>query len=62
MTKSQTPLSHDFRQFGVLIRNKEEIERLETFDDYVILYLKSAKKSSRMRFCGQTVAQATPTA
>jgi NAD(P) transhydrogenase len=37
-------LSHDFRQFGVLIRNKEEIERLETFDDYVILYLKSGKK------------------
>lgn len=37
-------LSHDFRQFGVLIRNNEEIERLETFDDCVILHLKSGKK------------------
>ncbi len=37
-------LSHDFRQFGVLIRNNEEIDRLETFDDCVILYLKSGKK------------------
>ena len=37
-------LSHDFRQFGVLIRNNEEIERLETFDDCVIMHLKSGKK------------------
>ncbi|WP_084349721.1 Si-specific NAD(P)(+) transhydrogenase [Moraxella oblonga] len=37
-------LSHDFRQFGVRIRNNEEIERLETFDDCVILHLKSGKK------------------
>lgn len=37
-------LSHDFRQFGVLIRNKEEIDYLETFDDCVILHLKSGKK------------------
>ncbi len=37
-------LSHDFRQFGVLVRNNEEIERLETFDDCVILHLKSGKK------------------
>lgn len=37
-------LSHDFRQFGVLIRHKEEFERLETFDDYVVLHLKSGKK------------------
>lgn len=37
-------LSHDFRQFGVLVRNNEEIDRLETFDDCVILYLKSGKK------------------
>ncbi|WP_227672905.1 Si-specific NAD(P)(+) transhydrogenase [Psychrobacter lutiphocae] len=37
-------LSHDFRQFGVLVRNNEEIEKLETYDDYVILYLKSGKK------------------
>lgn len=37
-------LSHDFRQFGVLIRNNEEIDKLETHDDCVILYLKSGKK------------------
>lgn len=37
-------LSHDFRQFGVLIRHNEEIEKLETFDDCVILHLKSGKK------------------
>ncbi|MDO4897260.1 MAG: Si-specific NAD(P)(+) transhydrogenase [Moraxella sp.] len=37
-------LSHDFRQFGVRIRNNEEIERLETFDDCVVLHLKSGKK------------------
>ena len=37
-------LSHDFRQFGVLIRHNEEIDKLETHDDYVILHLKSGKK------------------
>lgn len=37
-------LSHDFRQFGVLIRNNEEIDHLETFDDGVVLHLKSGKK------------------
>lgn len=37
-------LSHDFRQFGVRIRNNEEIDHLETFDDCVILHLKSGKK------------------
>lgn len=37
-------LAHDFRQFGVLIRNNEEIDHLETYDDSVILYLKSGKK------------------
>ncbi|STZ63964.1 Soluble pyridine nucleotide transhydrogenase [Moraxella lacunata] len=37
-------LSHDFRQFGVRIRSNEEIERLETFDDCVVLHLKSGKK------------------
>ena len=37
-------LSHDFRQFGVRIRNNEEIERLETFNDCVVLHLKSGKK------------------
>ncbi|MFZ2553290.1 Si-specific NAD(P)(+) transhydrogenase [Psychrobacter urativorans] len=37
-------LAHDFRQFGVVIRNNEEIDHLETHDDYVILHLKSGKK------------------
>ena len=37
-------LSHDFRQFGVRIRNNEEIDHLETFDDCVVLHLKSGKK------------------
>lgn len=37
-------LSHDFRQMGVMIRNNEEIDRLETHDDCVILHLKSGKK------------------
>ena len=37
-------LAHDFRQFGVLVRHKEEIERLETHDDYVVLHLKSGKR------------------
>lgn len=37
-------LSHDFRQFGVRIRNNEEIDHLETHDDCVILHLKSGKK------------------
>ncbi|MDO5651950.1 MAG: Si-specific NAD(P)(+) transhydrogenase [Moraxella sp.] len=37
-------LSHDFRQMGVLIRNNEEIDHLETYDDCVILHLKSGKK------------------
>ncbi|WP_413786379.1 Si-specific NAD(P)(+) transhydrogenase [Psychrobacter sp. 72-O-c] len=37
-------IAHDFRQFGVLIRSNEEIDYLETHDDYVILHLKSGKK------------------
>ena len=37
-------IAHDFRQFGVVIRSNEEIDRLETYDDYVVLYLKSGKK------------------
>ena len=37
-------IAHDFRQFGVVIRSNEEIDRLETYDDCVILYLKSGKK------------------
>ena len=37
-------LSHDLRQFGVRIRNNEEIDHLEAHDDYVILHLKSGKK------------------
>jgi len=37
-------LAHDFRQFGVLVRHNEEIEKLETYDNYVVLHLKSGKK------------------
>ncbi|WP_227526163.1 Si-specific NAD(P)(+) transhydrogenase [Psychrobacter sp. FDAARGOS_221] len=37
-------LAHDFRQFGVLVRHNEEIEKLETHDDYVVLHLKSGKR------------------
>lgn len=37
-------IAHDFRQFGVVIRNNEEIDYLETTDDYVVLHLKSGKK------------------
>jgi NAD(P) transhydrogenase len=37
-------LAHDFRQFGVVIRNNEEIDHLETHDDYVVLHLKSGKR------------------
>ena len=37
-------IAHDFRQFGVVIRSNEEIDHLETHDDYVILHLKSGKK------------------
>ncbi len=46
-------LSHDFRQFGVLVRNNEEIDHLETHDDCVILHLKSGKKikSDAMLWC-----------
>lgn len=37
-------LSHYLRDLGVLIRNQEEYERVETHDDHVILHLKSGKK------------------
>ena len=37
-------LSYYLRELGVLIRHQEEYERLETFDDCVILHLKSGKK------------------
>lgn len=37
-------LSHYLRELGVLIRHNEQMEKLETFDDYVILHLKSGKK------------------
>lgn len=37
-------LSHDLRQLGVLIRHQEQIEKLDTHDDHVILHLKSGKK------------------
>lgn len=37
-------LSYDFRQMGVMIRNNEEIDYLQTFDDEVVLHLKSGKQ------------------
>jgi NAD(P) transhydrogenase len=37
-------LSHYLRDLGVLIRNQEEYERVETFDDHVVMHLKSGKK------------------
>lgn len=37
-------LSYYLRELGVLVRNQEEYERLETCDDGVILHLKSGKK------------------
>jgi len=37
-------LSYYLRELGVLIRHHEEYEQLETFDDCVVLHLKSGKK------------------
>lgn len=37
-------LSYHLRDQGVLIRHNEQMERLETFDDHVVLHLKSGKK------------------
>ena len=37
-------LSYHLREQGVLIRHNEQIERLETFDDHVVLHLQSGKK------------------
>lgn len=37
-------LSYHLRELGVLVRNQEEYERLETQEDCVILHLKSGKK------------------
>lgn len=37
-------LSYHLREQGVLIRHNEQIDRLETFDDHIVLYLKSGKK------------------
>lgn len=37
-------LSYYLRELGVLVRNQEEYERVETFDDSVVLHLKSGKK------------------
>ena len=50
-------LSHDFRQFGVRIRNHEEIDHLETHDDCVVLHLKSGKKSKPTRSYGVMAAR-----
>jgi len=37
-------LSYYLRELGVLIRHQEEYQRVETFDDCVVLHLKSGKK------------------
>lgn len=37
-------LSYYLRELGVLIRHQEEYERVETFDDCVVMHLKSGKK------------------
>ena len=37
-------LSYHLREQGVLIRHNEQIDRLETFDDHVVLHLLSGKK------------------
>lgn len=37
-------LSYYLRELGVLVRHQEEYEKVETFDDCVILHLKSGKK------------------
>ncbi|ESK37755.1 hypothetical protein P256_02191 [Acinetobacter nectaris CIP 110549] len=37
-------LSYHLREQGVLIRHNEQIDHLETSDDYVVLYLQSGKK------------------
>jgi NAD(P) transhydrogenase len=37
-------LSYYLRELGVLIRHQEQYERVETFDDCVIMHLKSGKK------------------
>jgi len=37
-------LSHDLRQLGVLIRSEEEMDSLDTYDDHVVLNLKSGKR------------------
>ncbi len=53
-------LAYHMRDTGVRIRNNETFDRVETFDDHVMVHLKSASRS-RVMFCsGPTVAQATP--
>ena len=37
-------LSYHLREQGVLIRNNEQIDFLETFDDHVVMHLQSGKK------------------
>ena len=37
-------LSYYLRELGVLIRHQEQYEKLETFDDCVVMHLKSGKK------------------
>ncbi|MHA3049509.1 Si-specific NAD(P)(+) transhydrogenase [Acinetobacter sp. ANC 4641] len=37
-------LSYHLREQGVLIRHNEQMDHLETFDDHIVLHLKSGKK------------------
>ncbi len=43
-TEISDALSYYLRELGVLIRHNEQIDHLETHDDYVILHLQSGKK------------------
>ena len=55
-------LSYYLRELGVLIRHQEQYEKVETFDDCVVLHLKSGKKIKAMPFYGVTVVQVILTA
>lgn len=43
-TEISDALSYHLREQGVLIRHNEQIDRLETFDDHIVLHLQSGKK------------------
>ena len=50
-------LSYHLREQGVLIRHNEQIDFLETSDDYVFCIHKAARKLKLMPFCGVTAVQ-----